>query len=168
MSIYAVYLPSGLSPRRTALKATLVRQGFNWNAFLMTPVWALRHGLWRALALWLGWTFIVASVVSLAPLDPAVSLALYGLGALAFGLEADRFRQARLARSGYLLQDLTLGESTEEAEALYFGRRADLCASPAPRAAAKPAVTGGDGERSPASTSGADLLGLFPPQERKF
>jgi hypothetical protein len=173
MHIYAVFLPSGLSPLRAAEEATLVRQGFDWKAFLVTPVWALRHGLWLAMALWLGWAALVASVDSITRLEPAAALALYSLGALAFGLEADRFRQARLARSGYLLQGLTLGKSAEEAEEIYFGRRGDLSDSPSQVAAARPALTALESEKSPASTLpastlGADLLGLFPPQERKI
>jgi hypothetical protein len=168
MHIYAVFLPSGLSPLRAAEEATLVRQGFDWKAFLVTPIWALRRGLWLAMGLWLGWTALVATVASLAHLDSAASLTLYGLGALAFGLEADRFRQARLARSGYLLQGLTLGGSEEEAESIYFGRRADLIDGSEQRAATKSAVPADEGEKSPASTMGADLLGLFPPQEHKI
>jgi hypothetical protein len=167
MAIYAVYLPLGSSPLRAAERAKLVRQGFSWNAFLMTPVWALRHGLWRALALWLGWTLAVASAVAFARLDPAVSLALYGLGALAFGLEADRFRHAGL-RSGYVLQALTQGSSTQEAEIVYFGGRADLNALPAPRPPAKRAGADSQRPHRPPSTPEADFMGLFPSQERQF
>ncbi|WP_294533823.1 DUF2628 domain-containing protein [uncultured Rhodoblastus sp.] len=168
MHIHAVFMPRGLSPLRAADEAILVRQGFDWKAFLLTPVWALRHGLWLALALWLGWTFVVAAIVSLAHLDPAASLALYGLGALAFGLEADRFRQARLSRSGFFLQGLTIGESAQEAERLYFDRSADLSASPAQQAALLPASNAPGGGKSHLTTLGADLLGLFPPPERKI
>ena len=166
MAIYAVYLPLGASPLRAADRAKLVRQGFNWSAFLMTPVWALRHGLWRALALWLGWTFVVASAGAFAGLEPAASLALYGLGALAFGLEADRFRHTGL-RSGYRLHALTQGGSTQEAEIVYFGGRADLNALPAPRAAAKRAVAASHGAHWRASALEADFLGLFPSREHK-
>ena len=87
-------------PRR---KPKLVRQGFNWRAFLATPLWALRQGYWLAFALWLAWTVMVAVIASFAHLEAGAATALYALGALAFGLEADRFRQARLSRSGYLI-----------------------------------------------------------------
>jgi hypothetical protein len=167
MAIYAVYLPLGDSPLRAADQAKLVRQGFNWNAFLMTPVWALRHGLWRALALWLGWTLAVASAVAFAGLDPASSFVLYGLGALAFGLEADQFRQAGLTRSGYFLQALTQGGSTPEAEIVYFRSRADLNVLPAPRPPAKRAVAASHGAHWRASALETDFLGLFPSREHK-
>jgi hypothetical protein len=167
MHIYAVFLPSGLSPLRAAEKAVLVRQGFSWSAFLLTPVWALRHGLWLAFALWLFGLFLIASMSVLAHMEPLGALAIYGLGALAFGLEADRFRQANLSRSGFLLRGLALGESKCEAESLYFARRADLTTAQAPVAPARSAAIGEDRARFAESNSAADLLGLFPQQETK-
>jgi hypothetical protein len=167
MQIYAVFLPSGLSPPRAAEEAVLVRQGFDWKAFLMTPVWALWNGLWIALALWLAWVFLIASIGSLAHLEPETAFVVYLVGALAFGLEADRFRQARLSQSGYLLRGLALGGSIGEAENLYFKRRAAWPEAAAPSAPANPAISAGDRIGSPASNMGADLLGLFPPQETK-
>lgn len=165
MQIYAVFLPSGLAPPRAAEKAKLVRQGFSWSAFLLTPIWALRHGLWLALALWLGWLFLSAIIASLGHLGPGGSLALSALGALAFGLEADRFRQASLSRSGFLLHGLALGESMNEAESLYFKRRGDLNLTAASLAASRPAVDAGEDAKPRATNDGADLLGLFPPRE---
>ncbi|MGO9429726.1 DUF2628 domain-containing protein [Rhodoblastus sp.] len=167
MQIYAVYLPSGLSPLQVAEEAVLVRQGFDWKASLLTPGWALWHGLWLALALWLAWTSLVAIIGALAHLQPGATLFIYLVGALGFGLEADRFHQARLSRSGYLLQGLALGESIGEAESLYFNRRRDRPQVIAPSAPAKPAIAPGDRLGSPTQNIGADLLGLFPPQETK-
>ena len=166
MRIYAVFLPSGLSPPRAAEEAALVRQGFDWKAFLLTPAWALWHGLWLALALWLVWVFLVASLGALAHLEPPTPMLVYLLGALGFGLEADRFRQARLSQSGYLLQGLALGGSIGEAENLYFNCRTAWTEVAAP-SAATPAIAAGDHIGSPASNIEADLLGLFPPQETK-
>ena len=165
MHIFAVFLPSGLSPIRAAEKAVLVRQGFSWSAFLVTPVWALRHGLWLAFALWLFGLVLIALMSLLARMQPQGALAIYGLVALAFGFEADRFRQASLSRSGFLLRGLALGESKSEAESLYFARRVDLAAAPAPNAPSNSAPIGEDRSRFADSIRAADLLGLFPPQE---
>jgi hypothetical protein len=167
MQIFAVFLPSGLPPARAAEKAELVRQGFGWDAFLLTPLWALRHGLWLALSLWAAWLFLVALVASLGHLAPASSFVVYALGALAFGLEADRFRQTSLSRSGFLLQGLALGESTNEAESLYFRRRGAITPTPAAVFAASPVVSADEGARPDSMNGETDLLGLFPPQETK-
>jgi hypothetical protein len=159
MHLYAVFLPSGLPPEQSAEKAELVRQGFNWRAFLVTPLWALRRGYWLTLGLWAVWTVVVAAIASFAHLEADAALAIYGLGALAFGLEADRIRQARLSRSGFLLHGLTIGESIEEAESLYFGRHLNVIQPLRQSSEARPtpAINGGN-----AST---DLLGLFPQRE---
>lgn len=159
MQIYAVFLPSGLAPLRAAEEAKLVRQGFDWGAFLLTPLWAVRHGLWLALALWICWMILSAVISSLGHLDPGGSFAIFELGALAFGLEADRFRQAKLARAGFLLNGLSLGNSADDAERFYFGRRNDLLQRS--MAANPPDI----GARSAAPSEGTNLLGLFPPPE---
>jgi hypothetical protein len=164
MRIYAVYLPSGLSMEAATERAELVRQGFNWSAFLVTPVWALRHGLWLALALWFAWVLGVAAATWLANLEPVAAPALYWLGALAFGLEADRFRQARLTQKGFLMHGLTFGGSLREAEILYFHRRptpsrSETRSAPVARTDQPAAWTD--------STGGPDLLGLFAPPESK-
>ncbi len=166
MHLYAVFLPGGLSPAQAAEKAELVRQGFNWRAFLATPLWALRRGYWLAFALWLAWTVMVAVIASFAHLEAGAATALYALGALAFGLEADRFRQARLSRSGYLLHGLTVGESLEEAESLYFQRHQDSI-QPSRQSSEISPVLAEENAAWSNSAAGSDLLGLFPSQETK-
>ena len=61
-------------------------------------------------------------LASYANLDMGAALTLYTFGAFAFGLEADRFREASVSRNGLLLRGLTLGDSLGDAESLYFGR----------------------------------------------
>jgi hypothetical protein len=162
MQIYAVFLPSGMKPQRAAEQAKLVCQGFDWGAFLLTPLWAMRHGLWLALTLWACWIILSGAIASLGHLDPGGSLAVYELGALAFGLEADRFKQAKLSRAGFHLNGLSLGDSVQDAESLYFNRRSDLLDRPTDRIVAN---APGAGPRTPAPNEGSDLLGLFPPPE---
>ncbi len=166
MHIYAIFLPSGLSPLRAAEQAVLERQGFTLGAFLLTPVWALRHGLWLAALLWLLWVILIASTSSMAHFAPHAAFAVYFLGALAFGLEADRFRQASLSRSGFLLRGLTLGASIRDAEQLFFARRSGLMQPPS--LPAKPTVVAGDRPHPAAANIETDLLGLFPPGETEL
>lgn len=160
MKIYSVFLPPGSFSASNAEKAEFVRQGFSWSAFLFTPLWALRHGYWLAFLLWLAWVFIVGSLSSLGNLDAGPTLALYAFGACVFGLEADRWREARLTRQGLLLRGLTVGATRDEAESLYFGGRAD---------ALEPTSFRTEPVHQAAARAGrdTDLLGLFPPQEPK-
>lgn len=160
MHIYTVFLPSSTPSASGAEEAVFVRQGFNWFACFLTPLWALRHGYWLALALWFAWIAVIGLLASYANLDFAVAVALYQLGALAFGLEADRFREAGALRNGLVFHGLTLGGSLGEAESLYFDRH--LAALPP--------------EKTPISKSGGnrsimmaenDLLGLFSRETRK-
>lgn len=161
MRLYAVFLPSNHAPLAAADKAELVRQGFNWGAFLLTPLWAIRRRLWLAFALWALWIIAVACAAFFGHLKANSIILIYALGALAFGLEANRFLETRLMRSGFLLQGLALGASIAEAERSYFLRRPRMGGSPTPYAR--------EMERAPADSSAAttenDLLGLFPPRE---
>lgn len=162
MKLYSVFLPTGVSPPRSLERAKFVKLGFSWLAYLATPVWAVRHGLWLALGLWVGLVAGIGLLVALAHIGAAAALLLYGVGALAFGLEADRFRQGRLSRAGFLMHGLALGGSEREAELVYFSQRV---AAPFPEP--PPAPPREDGRAPPTSglRADADLLGLFPARE---
>lgn len=120
MFLYSVYQPA--VARDAAERAVFIRQGFDRLAFLLTPVWALRHRLWRMLGLWALWTVIVVVLASTLRLDAAIATLVYSVGALAFGYEADRAREEALSRRGMLLQGLSLGETPRDAERIYFDR----------------------------------------------
>jgi len=155
MNLYAVFLPS-----RAPLaleQAVFVRQGFSLEAFALTPFWALWRRLWLALGLWAVWAIFVALAARFVSLDLGAALALYALGALAFGFEADQFRQARLAQQGFAFDRLALGSSQDEAESLYYGARSELAAPAPQRRATWPSVAA-----APAFRGENDLLGLFP------
>jgi hypothetical protein len=119
--LYSVYQPAG-SGDSAAERAVFIRQGFDRMAFILTPFWAIRHGLWRMLGLWALWAVLVGLLTSALNLDAAMSALVYTLGALAFGLEADRSREAALSRKGMLLQGLSLGETAPDAERIYYDR----------------------------------------------
>jgi hypothetical protein len=162
MQIYAVFLPSGLLRQPALEEAKLVRQGFDWGAFLLTPIWALRNSLWLALTLWICWMIVSGAIGALGHLNPDESLAVYELGALFFGLEADRFKAAKLSRAGFLLSGLSLGESAHDAESLYFNRIEGMSDHSTPPLSSVPPVPGTE---TPAPQDGTDLLGLFSPPE---
>ena len=75
MSVYTVYQPP-LRPADSSPatdRFVFVRDGFSWWAFLLTPLWMLRHRLWLVLTVY---------VLALAGIDAA----LHALGASALTL----------------------------------------------------------------------------------
>jgi len=119
--LYSVYQPAG-ARENAGERAVFIRQGFDRMAFLLTPVWALRHRLWRMLGLWALWTALAGALAFVLHLDAVAATLVYTLGALAFGLEADQAREQALSRRGMLLQGLSLGETARDAERIYFER----------------------------------------------
>ena len=162
MSVYTVHEP----PPRTAdalaqpERFVFVRDGFSWWAFLLTPLWMIRHRLWLVLA---------SYVVGMAAFD----IALHGIGAsdfaialagmlisLLIGLEASTLRRFTLRRRRWSNVGIVSGDDLEDAERRFFDswlrdgatRRS---APPVPPASAPPPP----GSAAPA-TSG--VVGLFP------
>jgi hypothetical protein len=119
--IYSVYQPAGAGGS-AAERSVFVRQAFDRMAFLLTPLWAIWRGLWRMLGLWALWAAFVGGVTYALRLDAAAASLVYAIGALAFGLEADRAREDALSRRGMLLQGLSVGETARDAERIYFDR----------------------------------------------
>lgn len=122
MSVYTVHEPpprAGYSlpdPQRFVF----VRDGFYFWAFLLTPLWMIRHRLWLVLVLYL--------VVSI-----GAEMALRVLGASAFmagfvgiaisllvGLEAGTLRRWTLKRRGWRNVGVVSGDKLEEAELRFF------------------------------------------------
>jgi hypothetical protein len=165
MHIYTVFLPSSTPLAPGAEEAVFVRQGFNFSAFSVTPLWALRHGYWVALALWLVWVLVVVVLASYANLAIGAAFALYNFGAFAFGLEADRFGEAKASRNGFRLHGFTLGGSLGEAESLYFDRHL-AALLPESDDARLASLSKSSGDRSN-KTAENDLLGLFSRETRK-
>jgi hypothetical protein len=160
MKLYSVFLPTGVAPPSMLERARFVKQGFALPAFVATPIWAARHRLWLALGLWLALVVMIGLLVGFARIGATAAALLYWLGALAFGLEADRFRQAGLSRAGFLMHGLALGASANEAEAIYFAQHAD--APVVPEAPTGGGATDRKAGPPPGVPEFTDLLGLFP------
>lgn len=118
MKVYSVHLRRhGLEPDHDLV---LVREGFNWAAFLLSFVWALWHRLWLValaivtvsllmnLAIWaLGMDALASSVLSLGV-------------ALLTGLLANDCRRWTLARQGFADYGVSTGETEELALARFL------------------------------------------------
>ena len=164
MAVYTVHEPplkryetSG-APERFAF----VRDGFSFWAFLLAPLWMLRHRLWLV---FFGYALLVVGAgIGLHVLDASrtVQLVVALLLALLIGFEAGTLRRFTLGRRGWNNVGVVVGDDRDTAERRFFDAwandtwsRNETIASPPPPA-----------PRSRRSTDAADIVGLFPESEK--
>jgi hypothetical protein len=117
MPLYSVHVRG--NGRESFADAEFVREAFCWKAFFFGPLWLARHRLWAGLLLW-----TAAYLVLLAVLPAVLSASSIFLIALCLqiflGLEANRLREAKLARQGYRLAEIIAAPASELAEARFY------------------------------------------------
>jgi len=164
MSIYTVHQP----PLETGAAAAepyrfvFVRDGFSWWAFLLTPLWMLRHRLWLALATYLvvataldaGLRTLGASLLMLVVVSLLISLLA--------GLEAGTLRRFKLARRHWRNIGVVTGDDLEDAERRFFDAwiRQAPARRPAAPASASPSQSAPPAPPPPGAPS--SVIGLFP------
>lgn len=156
MAVYSVYAPViETNPSARAERVILVRDGFSFTAFALTPLWLVRHGLWLRFGQWLLISALFAGILAIinAPLETKnlLSSALSLCVNLWVGLEASFLRAAKLEKHDYTLIDVVAAGNMRAAEARFFARA--LAAVPH---AASVSSTHGAGAHT------AGVVGLFP------
>jgi hypothetical protein len=170
MSIYTVHQPPLESGAAAAepYRFVFVRDGFSWWAFLLTPLWMLRHRLWLALVIYL--LASAALDVGLRALGASTfTLVLAGLLiSLLAGLEAGTLRRSKLARRRWRNIGVVTGDDLEDAERRFFDvwirqssarRPASPTSASTPGATARAVVPPVPPTPSPAPSG---VIGLFP------
>jgi uncharacterized protein DUF2628 len=164
MSIYTVHQPPLEAGAAAAepYRFVFVRDGFSWWAFLLTPLWMLRHRLWLALVIYVlvaaaldaGLRALGASVLALVVASLSISLLA--------GLEAGTLRRFKLARRHWRNIGVVTGDDLEDAERRFFD--AWIRQAPARRAAAPASIAASGSAAPPAPPPGAPsgVIGLFP------
>jgi len=164
MSIYTVYEPplraheSAPDPERFVF----VRDGFSIWAFLLAPLWMLRHRLWLA---FLGYVIVVVALsIGLRAIGASTTLAnvVTALVSLLVGFEAATLRRFGLARRGWRNVGIVVGDDLESAERRFFDAWANKSGLDNSLVNAEP--------RAPSSVAGvpmarrttSDVIGLFP------
>ena len=156
MAVYTVHEPplkryeSSPDPERF----TFVRDGFSFWAFLLAPLWMLRHRMWIVLV---GYVLTIA----------AVEVALYLVGAsatarvvagtllsLLVGIEAGTLRRFTLGRRRWNNVGLVVGNDREAAERRFFDSWVKSEVTVQSPSAVTPAL-----RLAPATP---DVIGLFP------
>jgi Protein of unknown function (DUF2628) len=161
MSVYTVYAPppkrgqSAPDPERFVF----VRDRFSFWAFLLAPLWMLRHRLWLAFIVYL--IVIVAVELALGAIGASRSVMITAavLLALLVGLEAATLRRRALTRRGWSNVGIVVGDDIEAAERRFFDSWVtQLPRNGKPRASSQPAADMPNLRRPPAS----EVTGLFP------
>jgi Protein of unknown function (DUF2628) len=157
MSIYTVHEPPlrGTQSEPDPNRFVFVRDGFSFWAFLIPPLWMLRHRLWLVLVIYLGVAILLQAGLYAIGASFGVRFATSALLHLFVGIEAATLRRVTLARRRWTNIGVVVGDDLEAAEQRFF----DTWVRHAPRAS--PTV------RPPASAiavpaPASDIIGLFP------
>ena len=163
MSVYTVHEP----PLRAGAAAAdverfaFVRDGFSWWAFLVTPLWMLRHRMWLVLVFYAVISAGLATLVRMLGVSGAIVGVIGLLISLLVGLEAGTLRRFTLSRRGWKNLGVVSGDDLEDAERRFFDawlQRTNSTAG-APRAPAAGPASAVPVWRGP---SGSEVIGLFP------
>ena len=164
MPVYTVHEPARSDDDRDddaiahGARFVFVRDGFHFWAFLLAPLWMLRHRMWLELIAWLlllaGITFALEGLGVAESAGFAVALLL----SLLVGIEASSLRRWKLSRRGFASVGVVVGDDLEDAERRFFdGWTAQN--EPSARAAPPPPPSQFLG------SSSSEIVGLFPQPE---
>jgi hypothetical protein len=160
MAAYTVHEPplkryeSSTAPERFAF----VRDGFSFWAFLLAPLWMLRHRLWLVLVGYVvlvgGLAFGLHALHASGPVRIAVAVLL----ALLIGFEAGTLRRFTLGRRGWGNVGIVLGNNRETAERRFFDAWASDTRSNNQMTSSPPLPPPSSRPAAPVP----DVVGLFP------
>ena len=140
---------------------TFVRDGFGFWAFLLGPLWMLRHRMWLVL---FGYIVVVAALVvamrQVGSPTNVVGFALFML-ALLIGMEAGTLRRFTLGRRGWKHVGVIVADDREAAERRFFDSwvRGETLA-PLDTTVRHPPMAPMPNQA--AASSAPDVIGLFP------
>jgi hypothetical protein len=160
MSVFTVHEPPLRYADTTAdpQRFVFVRDGFYVWAFLLAPLWMIRHRLWLVLFLYV--VILLAVDIGLRLLGASsflISLTAI-LIALLVGLEGATLRRFTLRRRGWRNVGVVSGNKIEDAELRFF----DAWTRRAPRVKAPAGQPGYAPPSSPQASDPSGVIGLFP------
>ena len=120
MKVYTVHThPGDADPMENAV---LIREGFNFWAFLLSGLWALYHRLWLGFFGIVAVSVLCSFAAELFDGGPEMDFALALVTGIGFGLIANDLRRHKLAACGWKMIDIVAGHDETEAEHRCFER----------------------------------------------
>jgi hypothetical protein len=147
-------------PRRSgnaladADRFVFVRDGFYGWAFLLAPLWMLRHRLWLVLLLYVVTEAVLQGVLLAVGASGTAKFCMALAVAILVGIEGGTLRRWTLGRRRWRNVGVVVGDDRETAERRFFAWWQSAQASRPSYAPAAP------GSRAP--VPGDDIVGLFP------
>jgi hypothetical protein len=160
MSVYTVHQP----PLRAAEASpdperfVFVRDGFNFWAFLLAPLWMLWHRLWLVLLIYVVVTVGIQNAMLYAGVGVAGSASAALLIAFLVGAEASTLRRFTLDRRGYRQVGVVGGSNAEAAERRFF----DTWANAGPGKSSTPSASPPAPPVPHRMPQAPGIVGLFP------
>ncbi len=153
MSTFTVHVPPDIAEDAARAERTIfVREGFEWAAFWLGPLFLLYRGLWRASLAWVVAALALFAVAVTFDLAAPSRLLLYLVLAALTGLEAAEARRRALSRAGFIPAALLCGVTRDGGEQRFFSGPAPL-SEPMP---VRPSSAG------PALARPAGIIGSLP------
>ncbi len=124
--LYTVHEKGGLEG-----EVEFVREGFSILAFVFTFLWLWVHRAWLAGFVVLGVYLLLGFGQTTLGVPEYLNWAIQVVVAMGVGIFGRDFQRSALARRGFVETGVSTGESIEEAEMRYFGKRLNqLAATP--------------------------------------
>jgi len=169
MAIYTVHEPP---PKAEATapdpeRFVFVRDGFSFWAFLLAPLWMLRHRMWLVFLGYLVVTIGLQIVLSAIGASSTVMTVAGALLALLIGFEAATLRRFTLGRRRWTNVGIVVGDDTETAERRFFDAWFDRGGSDSVTSGAGSSGAGASGAGSWASTAVSTAMVLSPALARR-
>jgi hypothetical protein len=167
MPVYTVHEPPRKDDRDDdalahATRFVFVRDGFHFWAFLLAPLWMLRHRMWLEFIAYLLLTGGITFALTRFGVAGSAGLWVGLLLSLLVGMEASSLRRWKLSRRGFGNAGLVVGDDRETAERRFFDGWAARDHEDRPGRAPPPALPSPfDRPASP------DIVGLFPQPEAR-
>jgi hypothetical protein len=164
MSIYTVYEPPlrGHESAPDPERFVFVRDGFSIWAFLLAPLWMLRHRLWLA---FVGYVIVIVMLsFGLRAIGTSATLAniVTVLVSLLVGFEAATLRRFGLARRGWSNVGIVVGDDLESAERRFFDAWGSRSGLDNPPINAEPRASSPVPGVPMARRTSSGVIGLFP------